>query len=278
MNKRGLSGIVVILFLLMVSTGFYIVLSGWFDRFSDEMKVEYNSPDFYNSIEISKIRGTDLYVKNDYKDNLLIDSILVGETYCNILPVEIDKGNAVIDIGSCTSGFNELSPVDISLITSSGVYNQVQVLEDPVNNSLIVKYVMGSCDFANGYIRLFGLTDLDNAHIEIDGSSTYSVCVKDLDYILSIGSGGSVSQDIFYLIGTNNSAVWTDKGSVLIEPTFWEDVVISSSGGIFGYQISSTQPSNKYVCLGSLDIDNVYGSHFGDCDSSLPDKIWISLE
>lgn len=278
-NVTAVSGVVVVSLLFLASLTFFFATNDWFEEYSSNLKADLDKPELQNTLEISKLDGTNLYLKNDFGDNLTIRSIKVNEKECILSDVEIDKGLAVVDIGGCSVSNMQLQAKEIVLITDAGVYSEFEVLRNPIQGALIISYQMIPCDFSSGYRRLFGLNSLDNAHIDIDDVSTYNVCIRHLDYNLNLGSGGSTSQTLMYLIGTNNSAVWTNTSSVIISPPSWENLTISSSGGIFDYQVSSTQPSgDEHVCLGSIDLDNVYGSHFGDCDSSLPDKLWLKLD
>ncbi|MBN2880861.1 hypothetical protein JXM83_02300, partial [Candidatus Woesearchaeota archaeon] len=120
--------------------------------------------------------------------------------------------------------------------------------------------------------------DFENGHAEIPTSSlyTYSVCARHLDYNIRTESLGNFI-NLFYLISMNNSAVWTSQSSIYEEPSSWLNVDISSDGGVFSYQINVTSPGVDYVCVASIDKDDVYGSHIGDCSSSLPDKLWVRL-
>lgn len=275
--KKCLSGVVAISLLMLASTVFYFVAFDSFQDVKSNFEVLIASKNLEENFEINKIEGTKMYVQNDFKNDLILNSLSIGDRVCYLNNYSIDIGSAVVDIGGCTYGLEEIKPYDIKLVTDYGVYDNYEVLKDPLDNSLIVSYQFEECSFAMGEVRLFGLTDIDNAHVDIDGSSTYNLCVRHLDYDLSLGVSAN-SQDIIYLIGENNSAVWTRKDLVLVEPSSWVDVVLSSSDGVFNYQINSTQPDFDYVCLGSIDRDDVYGSHMGDCDSTLPDKIWIRLQ
>jgi hypothetical protein len=281
MDRRAISGIIATLLLLLASIGFYMISANWFDNFTNDLELDVKKPVLKQNLKVMEVDGSSLYIKNNFKDNLHLNSIEIGDNVCDIGNVNIGRGYVNVDIGNCTQGFLSLDVKEVKIFLDEGIIVESEVLRNTVGssgNALMVKFEMGPCDFGAGYIRMFGLTDLDNAHVDIDGSSTYNVCFKHPNYTLSFGLGGSVTQDLFYLIGKNNSAVWTDKGSILEVPSQWEDVILSSNGGVFDYQINSVQPSLEHICIGSIDLDNVYGSHYGDCNSvDLNDKIWVKL-
>jgi hypothetical protein len=142
---------------------------------------------------------------------------------------------------------------------------------------LIVLFQFGACDFINGYTRLYGLTDLESAHVDVDGSSTYNVCVKHVDYNLT-DSGYVNNVNLFYLYPDSNSAIWTQTGSRYSgEPPFWYNVSLSSDKTISYIINSSSMAAQNYSCIGKIDEDNIYGSHMGDCSSSHPDTLWVKL-
>ena len=276
-KSKGVVGIIVTMLLLLVCVGTFIYIQSWFVQYKSELGTKVRTGNFKEDFEIQKIEGTYIYFKNDFRDNITIRSVKIGGKECFAKNLEIDEGFGRFDIGGCTMSLDNSEVYDVMVLTDEGVKSEADMIRNPVTNSLIITEEFGECDFASGYIRLFGMSGTQNAHADIDGSYTYSICARHLDYTLSMSSTGSYVT-LFYLTQTNNSAVWTDQSSIYETPSTWHDVSISSSGGTLDYAINSSDMSNQdYVCVGAINEDNVYGSHIGDCDSSMTDKIWIRL-
>lgn len=277
-NKKAISGVIVVVLLLVVGIVSYIYLQNWFVTYKSDIDVKINSKDISKSLEIIKIESTDMLLKNDYVDNLIISSIKIGGTECINKNYEVDIGLAILDIGSCTVNLESVKAYDVAIITDYGIYNGVETIRAPVTGPLVVRFIMGqSCGgLGSGYYRLYGLTGLDNAHADTDGSSTYSLCLRHLDYNIS-ASGYAFSNDAFYLNEQNNSAVFTSQGSILVNPSQWFPATISSNGNVDVVVNSSDMTSSGYSCIGKIDEDNVYGSHIGDCSSGHADGLWLKI-
>jgi len=278
LNRKGVNGIVTIVLLLFAFTGLTFFTYDWFDYMKSDWEVKIKSTDLQESMKISKVDGTRLYLENDYKNDLLIKEVKIGDKNCFVQDVIIDKGSAVVDIGTCNSGFDKLSAKQVSLVTDYGVYSENEALRNPIENAIVFSYQTDICDISAGYQRLFSLSSLDNSHVNIDDIGTYRMCIRSLDGNLKFDKLNSKYKSILYLIGTNNSAVWLDNTTAYQQPSEWNDIGFYVDGGEFDVKINSSKPAYGYVCLGAVDRDDAYGSHFGDCSSSMPDKIWLSLK
>lgn len=276
-KKKGLSSIVGISLLIFVSVLSFIFLRSWFFEYESEFMVLISSKKIGDEFTITKVDGTQIFISNTYADNLKINSIKINNTECINRQWVINKSNINIDIGSCTAGLLNTKPYQIVITTNYGVINENEYVRNSNSGPFSINFMFGACDFASGYVRLYGLTDIDNAHAEIDGSSTYNLCIKHLDYNLGTSSSGNFV-NLFYLTSQNNSAVWINKTSIYQAPSSWYNVSLSSTAGVWSYVVnSSDMGSLGYTCIGKISRDDIYGSHIGDCSSTLPDTLWIKL-
>lgn len=279
-SSKSVGALVSISLLLVVSVIVFFQVNSWFSIYKSDIEVEIASGDIQRNIEIVKVEGTKVFLNNKYKDELTINSIKIANKSCPIGSSTIDKGLAIIDVGSCTRGFENLTSYSVALLTDFGVKEENQLLRNIISGPFIVSFQSSTCDFSSGYIKLYGMSSFDNAHAELGNSSAYSynVCIRHLDYTLSLG-GGSNSQILFSLINESNSQVFINKTSVYQAPSNWNDIEFSTSSGSISYQVGGTRPNSNYQCVGGLDIDDVRGSHSANCNSvSFTDLLWVSVE
>lgn len=115
----------------------------------------------------------------------------------------------------------------------------------------------------------------------MQGDGTLNLCLKHIFYELSTFDIGGSSLDLFYLLNDSNSAVWTDKGEVIIpqDPQNWVNISLFSQGGEFEFIINNNSLKEEgFVCIGKIIEDNVYGSHLSSCSSSsFDDILWLKL-
>jgi len=276
--RKGINDVVVVGLLLFVSISSVMIFSNWFNDFKSGFETELESTNLGVNLKISRVDGTKLYMENYFKDDLLIKEVKIDSRDCYVQDFIIDKGTVIVDIGNCNSGFQDLESKEVTLVTDYGVHSEYQRVKNPVKNSVVFSYQTEVCDISAGYRRLFSLTSLENAHVNIGDLGAYRLCVRSFGGDLKFDKSNSNYKSIMYLIGTNNSAVWLNKSMVYKEPAKWDDIGFYIEGKTFDVKINSTEPEYGYICLGAVDRDDIYGSHFGDCSSSMSDKIWLSFE
>lgn len=276
-DKKAMSQVIVLALLILSFTLASVYLLNWFNIKKSDVEIIFETGNFERRVEIDKVDGTFLYVENDFRDGLQLLQIVINDSDCNVASSLINRGYVAIDIGTCTLGLEESTAYEVKLITNMGVKSEYEILRS-VAQLFTIRFQTAACDFSSGYVRLYGLSSLDNAHAEIPSSSlyTYSACAKHAQYQIGTASSGNFT-NLFYLTETNNSMIWIDKGSIYQSPAEWFNISISYSGGNFSYVINTTAPDSDYVCAGSIERDDVYGSHIGDCRSSMPDKLWVKL-
>lgn len=284
-TKKGLIPIVVISLLTVVSILAYFYMYEWFLGYETNQEFKIERKNLERNLEIVKVNGNLVYLQNNVGENLEVSSISIGGKDCALNETQfLSEGLNTVNVGLCTQGFNEADTKDVAVTTQYGIDLESQVLLAvplAINGSLIVDFKVGICDYASGYIRLYGLSGINNSHAEISSSNryTYNVCIKDLNYNLGTLSTGNFV-NLFYLNADNNSMVWTNKSSVITPQTNWFNVSISTIlGPLWDYQISNLDLSSSgYSCVGKVDLDNIYGSHIGDCSSNYNTTLWLKLD
>lgn len=278
-QKKAVITAVAILLLLFVTVFTFIALSSWYNDQLSQTEVETEQEDFDRSVEITRVDGSRIYVNNQFSDDLNITEIQVGGQRCEGVPITtIDRGLAIIDIGTCPFGLEE-GAQEVALITDSGVKSEFELIRGIPDSFLAVRFTSGVCDFAEGYIRIYGMSSYTNAHVELPGSSgfSYNACAKHFNYTLGTASSGN-HVTLFNLTQPTNSAVWRTSASIYNGTATWYPVSVSSSGGTFDLQVSTTSPGSRYRCFGSLEVDDVYGAHVSDCSVPGFERIWVSLD
>jgi hypothetical protein len=279
-KRKSMSALIAISLLLIVSVLSIAFLKDWFVLFKDEVSVELEKNDI-NSLEIDSVDENYIIINNEIGLNVLLEKIKFNEDECDINDVELTEGINVVDIGLCGQNVEDLGTIDVVLVTDMGVKSETEIIRDIIRTSLVVKYEFGACDFSRGYVRLMGMSDFDLGHAEIGSSNqyTYSVCIRHLDYTVYANSDGSSdSEVVVYLLNQANSHAFTNTGSVYQAPSQWYNSTLSTDSGTISTVVSSSSPGSNYTCIYSLDLDNTYGSHVGDCSSSsLPDKFWVTI-
>lgn len=280
LNKKGISPIIAISLLLIVSITGYLFMQDDIQSMITKLETQLTLKDLSSKVEINKVDGFNLYVTNNFGSDLILNKIKADTRECYYNNFTITQGINILNIGSCTYGAKNLDVVEITVFTDLGVVSEYEILRNMITNPLHAVFQIGSCDFASGYLRLYGLSSYDNAHAEDSDSYlyTYNLCIKHYDYNLSLSSG-ITSKTIISLTEKNNSAVWFNKGSIIQTPAQWFDVNLYSSDGTFSQVINSSDMTlSNYTCLGKVEEDNIYGSHIGDCSSSLSETIWVRLQ
>lgn len=277
-SKKGLVPLIMIILLLLVSVILFLYLKGWFSEYKQtvEAKVTQDS-DLSRDIEILRVEGSTILVRNLYADNLTLQQVIVGGKTCSIPQTTINRGVVSIDIGACTAALQDYQAYSVSLVTSAGIKKEEEIVK--ISRPFTVLFQNSACDFSSGYVRVYGMSDIDQAHAQLSTQSgfTYNVCAKHINYTLSV-TPGSNNVTLFYLINASNSHVFRTKASVYQVPAQWYPIYLKSSGGTFTSVVAASAPDETYQCFGAFDLDDVYGSHVGDCSSTMPNKLWVKLQ
>jgi hypothetical protein len=195
-NKKTISGIVAIALLLVVSVLAVVGFQGWFNTYYSSVlnDVEVRSSNSVDgSINIEKVIGNTLYVKNNAVDNLSINDIKISNITCNISQ-DLSLGINEINIEYCIN-MTTRSTTDVVLVTNQGVYVKEVFLKKTNSDKVSQETGEVTCLSVDD-INLVGLWHFDNNLEDSsvnsnEGSGNNGVTFNSLDSI----SGSSVSFD-----------------------------------------------------------------------------------
>jgi len=232
LNNKAIGPVISIILLMLVSTTTIFLLDDTIQLYKDNLELLKHSKTIDRDFEISKVIGTSIFLNNNFKNNLKINYIKIGNRVCvNPKNITINKGYIVVDIGGCTLNLGQVA-IDVSVYTDYGVKSEYEILRDSLTSSLIVVSQMGPCDISSGYVGLFSLTDFNNSHAGTYLSSTYNICIRHLDYTLGTSSSGNYV-NLFYLTDFNNvlttlSAEGFDNSTINVKLTEFNKQYIGS--------------------------------------------------
>ena len=132
--KKGLVLVIVVVLLILVSISAFISVQNWFNSYRSQIDADANGNNMKNSLDILKVDGTNLFLRNDYSQSFMIYSILIDGRKCPSEDIVVNKGVVAIDIGNCTLGFDSTKVYTISLLTIEGVYSSAEVIRNPVTS------------------------------------------------------------------------------------------------------------------------------------------------
>ena len=288
LNRAGVLSVVEIILLLGVGVVATIFLGNWtnsnFENYLFENELEGN----VGELEILGIKssgeyGSILGIRNTGSINHNISVVKIGDTECRVLNSK-NVGN--IKNLELNCNVDKLSTYNIDIISDKGIYSKVAtVWEEHVEDVSLNIPFQASFDFGSTCVnstRAYGMSYTNNSHAEISSSNnfTYSACLSHDDYTLGTSCSGNFVK-LFTLAGITNSPIYIDNSNVVSEPYVgyynWQDVCVSSSGGVMDLIYSEIRPENRnYICVGSFVQDDFMGGVIGGC-SAYDTKIWLDI-
>lgn len=270
-NKSGIIKIITISLLILSSVFVTSYVYNWFSYYQSNI---YNSFDLTsgNKVNLKYINSNYLLVENGNKNNFSFKKIKIGGVDCNISGV-LEPGTSKVYLANCTTGMNS-GVEEVAMFSENTIVSQNLILRKQYFNDFSTIFKTGICDV--GYTRIYGLESFNNSHVEVSSASnyTYNLCLKHNVFNLGNSCNGNYVR-LFYLDDFSNSHAYTNNTSPY--GTNWQEVCVSSSQGDISTSISTTDPNDGSLCIGSIDtIDNVVGSHMGDC-SGFSNKIWLKI-
>jgi hypothetical protein len=127
-NIKGITAIISLSLLIVISLIGYFMVSNDTLFVLDSLEVQLQQKDLSGSLEILKIENETLYLQNDLSDNLVLNSIKIGQIQCDISSSTLTLGSNEVDISDCTSSLSELSVQDVSLSTDYGIFQESELL------------------------------------------------------------------------------------------------------------------------------------------------------
>lgn len=280
-QKKAINFVLVSILVLAFTIVSLFSFRAWYNNYYGEIFSKYEGEIEGDEIVLEKLDGNYLYVRNYAQKTVDFTKLEIADMDCSLNGTISPLDFTLIGLGNCTSNMS-LGIKDILLFTDVGLFERDLVLETEYTPGLTVYFATsGICDFAAGYTEIYSLNDLTDAHAEIASESNfvYTVCLRHPDYLLGTSCSGNYIK-LFYLADTTQSHVYFDNSSAYVPfPGYynWQKVCLSSSGGTLNITVQSTSPGSGFVCIGSVDTDDVSGGHAGDC-SAYTDKMWIKLE
>lgn len=284
--KKATVGVITISLLLGATIVFFFFLFGWSNMFFSDFLLENDLEDKagnlkFIGVKVSADNMSILGVINEGVAEHTIKDIKIDGVSCGLLVSDvIIEGVNRVDV-DCE--ISKDKTYDVEVFTNRGTFSNVLTVWDQSDE--FIQAFRRSFDFGNtcdDSTRIYGMNYTNNSHAEIASSSDYyySLCVSHNDYTIgNLCSGNYVK--LFSLAGVTNSPIYLDNSSAAPEPYTdyynWQDVCLSSDGGIFDIKYQISAPNPTYICMGSYVLDNYNGGVIGGC-SMYEDKIWVSLE
>ncbi|MFW6286176.1 MAG: hypothetical protein ACOC16_03575 [Nanoarchaeota archaeon] len=132
--KKGIIAIVTVSLLMLVSIIIFLSVYGWFDEPKSKIEELISQKDFNTNIAISKINGTNIILKNNFLERLVVESIIIGGSQCLIDEVIVDEGLNNINIFNCTKGLEEFKLYTIAINTNYGTKFEKKIIQNPLSS------------------------------------------------------------------------------------------------------------------------------------------------
>ena len=278
-NKRAISGAVATVLFLLITVVAWNAFYFWYNDYTYNVFKTYGDVDD-SQVEFEALDENRLYVRSYASDDFFYTSVRVDDVECDVNGTIDANSVTVVNLKGCLLDV-DVGVKDIVLFSEYGIYDDKEELKVALDNLFIVDFKLGSiCDMNSK--KYYGLEFLNDTHVEISSSNlyTYSLCLEHVIYDISDDCNG-VYDTIFYLDNSTNAHIFTDN-STPYEPIFtWNEICLSANDG-FASNVdviysSSDMTAFNYSCIGSVEIDNVYGGHAGDCQG-FSNKIWAKIE
>ncbi|NQZ84252.1 MAG: LamG domain-containing protein [Nanoarchaeales archaeon] len=138
-SKKAISTVVSLSLLLLTSIIIYTIVSSYFDLTLNTFELDNEFKNFDSEIEIIKVDGAILTLKNDFKNNLKLTSIKISHKECTLSSNTIPLGISELDIGDCTKDLSleTIYPIIIStqygVIFENEIFNKIYTFLDTLN-------------------------------------------------------------------------------------------------------------------------------------------------
>lgn len=283
LNKKGIGPVIASALLILVAVAGVVSFQTWFADFSSGTfaNVETQSSDKVSATGIDNVIANVVYFRNSGSKNVTISSLKIDGKVCTTSQVNATPGNTLaLDVTGCmTDGL--FTKREVVVFTSDKIYSEYYQILGADNLTTSISFVSGECSVATGFVNIFGLSGLSNAHAESSTQTdfSYNLCAKHGTYTLGNSCSGNY-QRLFYLGNVSSSHIWIDNSTAYTPYAgyyTWTPVCVSSSAGTLDLQYNSTDLSGSgYECLGSYIQNDTYGGVVGNCVAH-SDKIWLKI-
>ncbi len=128
-SKKAISTILVLILLLLMSSYIFIMISNYFESTTNDLKITQELENFEQKLEIRKISGSTITIKNTFIDNLKLNSIKIDGVSCDLPIDNIGLGTFDVTINNCQDSLslNTIYPVIIQ--TDYGIKIENEIFE-----------------------------------------------------------------------------------------------------------------------------------------------------
>jgi hypothetical protein len=120
MNKKAVGPIVGIGLLLVVVVGLFFYFQNWFINYEEDYLSEHGSMASAYDLDLVSINENALYVKNYMHNNVLYDTIFVGDRICSVTGNLSVISITTINLTGCVLNLVENESTKVTLITNVG--------------------------------------------------------------------------------------------------------------------------------------------------------------
>lgn len=281
-NKKGLTGIISVILILLVTVVLATNYNSWYYRFLDN-KIEDLNTVSKGDIEVVYLDGDKLYLRNHARTTISFENLIIEGTSCNISGTLLASDLTSIDLDACTKNM-EIGVKDVQIFSNeNAIFQERVLLKSTFVYGISVLFEPSNVCPDIFYKKIYAMNALNNSHAELGSQSsyTYSLCIKSEEFDLGTSCSGTHSK-VFSLAGVTNSPIYINESNAAVEPYAdyydWQDVCISAyDADDITITINPIQPVGNYSCIGSLIQDDFNGGVIGDC-SRYSDKIWLHIE
>lgn len=277
--NRAISPVFATALLLVVGVTSVVYFQGWFNSLESRLFFNTEMNSNTNSLSIEYLEADNLYVRNSGNINLTYTNIKIKNISCNITGTIVSESLNSINLENCLLG-EQIGPKHIVIYTETGIYSENEMLRSVLTGNISISFDLSTSCLIGGYTKIFGIEGVSDSHTENTTSMlyAYSVCIDHSVYTLGTSCSGNYVR-LFYLDNSSNAHAYTLNTTSYFPYTTWNQICLSSSGGIITSSVNVTDPADGSICIGSMDdpIDNVNGMHMGtSCASG--NKIWLKIQ
>lgn len=127
-SKKAIVTVAVIISFLLISVVFFTTYYSFLGSQTSDFELKVSGADFNRDIEIIKVDGSDIVLKNDFANTLSITSIQINSIECLSSTEIINLGLNTIDIGNCTNSLSLMTLYSVLVISNYGIREEYEVL------------------------------------------------------------------------------------------------------------------------------------------------------
>ena len=126
-NKKGMSAIITVVLLLLLTIGVFLVISGWQDGFVSDLTSDVQKEAIKQDVnsKIEAIKDDELYFNNAIEGSRNILEVSIDNKACDLSDGQdvIDKGMNILNISSCVSDISQ-GMHEVLIVTDEKVYKK----------------------------------------------------------------------------------------------------------------------------------------------------------